>query len=110
MSQYVVFNGSEVSLEVDIEFGALKTSVFIQPRGRATLEDNYQVVPLFLQLNPAVRQTSKAEFETQKALLTSRASYFQTVAASTAASNVATAAAPKTSVSSSSAATAGQTK
>ena len=79
--QNVVFNGSEVALEIDIEFGALKTSVFVQPKGRATIEVNYQVTPLFLKLNPAVRQTSKAEFEAQKVMLTSRASYFPTSAA-----------------------------
>ena len=80
MTQNVVFNGSEVALEVDIEFGAVKTSVFIQPKGRATIAENFQVTPLFLLLNPSVRQTSKADFEVQKALLTSRASYFQPAA------------------------------
>lgn len=90
MSQNVVFNGSEVALEVDIEFGAEKTSVFIQPKGRAAIAENFQVTPLFLKLNPSVRQVSKLDYETQKAMLTSRASYFQTstVAAILAKTNV----------------------
>lgn len=75
MPQNVVFNGSDTALEIDIEFGDIKTSVFLQPKGRASLEESYQVTPLFLKLNPSVRQVSKTEFEAQKAMLTSRAAY-----------------------------------
>lgn len=81
MSQNVVFNGSEVALEVDVERGAEKTSVFIQPKGRATLEEDFQVTPLFLKLNTLVRQVPRSEYEAQKAMLTSRASYFPTATA-----------------------------
>lgn len=85
MSQNVVFNGSEVALEVDIERGTEKAAVFIQPKGRVTLEEGFYVSSLYSQLNPQVRQVSRVDYDAQKTLLTSKASYFAPATNTTAA-------------------------